>query len=444
MAHRWWNRTDWNSSKWEAAVAEVSHAPDWRGAQSGESDWVDWGESGHWLPQNTWSTVARAAVAGPSLTPSVPEALGSIAEVESPLADLLNALSFEEHHIHEPSPASYYANDKTCRGTTAVAGLAVCPSSSSSSNDAIAPMPMQVCPVNDASENTGTAMLLPADIGLHAGRDGSYASSFTSDSNPSTAWSLVASPPILPMQVAAVQQIPSTLAVAGPNRPILYVGDLRVFGVNDFIAIEVTDHYRQHSAALKYFRKISEAAVADPMQAAPMVFAPSSTFMDIQKIDHPKGMDYCFLAETVKWHWTELIAQMDMESKIFVCRGPEKRSSGVTHCSFEIRPNSYDHKRMHANRSSGVTPVVEGAFDGKLPVWDFVIHRDDDTGIRLHPGWSSPKIESYDIAGHTDPVEPPKRGFGKSDGRGTYKHYKDGGNQYTLRFDPWKKVHKHI
>jgi hypothetical protein len=44
--------------------------------------------------------------------------------------------------------------------------------------------------VNDASENTGTAMLLPADIGLHAGRDGLTASSFASDSNPSTAWSI--------------------------------------------------------------------------------------------------------------------------------------------------------------------------------------------------------------------------------------------------------------
>jgi hypothetical protein len=121
----------------------------------------------------------------------------------------------------------------------------------------------------------------------------------------------------------------------------------------------------------------------------------------------------------------------------------QKRSSGVTHCSFQIRPNSYDHKRMHANRSSGVTPVVEGAFDGNLLVWDFVFHRADDTGIRLGPGWSSPKIESYDIAGHTSPVEPPQRGVGKSDGHGTYKHYKDGGNQHTLRFDPWKKVHKH-
>jgi hypothetical protein len=166
MAHRWWNRTDWYSSKWEAAVAEVSHAPDWRGAQSGESDWSDWGGSGHWLPQNTWNTVAHAAVAGPSHTPSVPEALCSIAEVESPLVDLFNALSFAEHHIHEPSHASYYANDKTCRGATAVAGPAVCPSSSFSGNDAIAPMPMRGCLVNDAASLTDASFrLIIPDLG---------------------------------------------------------------------------------------------------------------------------------------------------------------------------------------------------------------------------------------------------------------------------------------
>jgi hypothetical protein len=293
---------------------------------------------------------------------------------------------------------------------------------------------MRDCPVINTIENTGTAMLVSANMGSLAGRDDSPAISVTANSDPSTAWSIV------PMQEAAVQQTPSTLAVAGSSGSKLYVGDLRVLCVNDFVAIPVTSHYKQHSAALKYFRMISEAEVADPWQAAPMAFDTSSTFMNIGKIDHPKGMDYCFLEEKVKWHWTELIAQMDMESIILVCRGPEKRSGGVTHCSFQLRPNSYDHKRQHKNSISGATSLVEGAFDGKLPVWDFVIHRDDGTGIRLHPAWKSPKIETFDIAGHIGSVQPPNRGLGKSDGRGTYKYYKDVGNEYTLRFDTWKKV----
>ena len=94
---------------------------------------------------------------------------------------------------------------------------------------------------------------------------------------------------------------------------------------------------------------------------------------------------------------------------------------------------------MHANRSSGLTPGVDGAYDGKLPVWDFVFHRDDGTGIRVHPNWSNSKIETYNMVGHRDPVEPPMRGLGKSDGPGTYKHYKDLGNQRTLHFDCKKK-----
>ncbi len=47
-------------------------------------------------------------------------------------------------------------------------------------------------------------------------------------------------------------------------------------------------------------------------------------------------------------------------------------------------------------------------------------------------------VESFDGPGHVEPVPLPKAGPGASDGPGTYKFYKQGGNQHTLRFDPLK------
>ena len=66
---------------------------------------------------------------------------------------------------------------------------------------------------------------------------------------------------------------------------------------------------------------------------------------------------------------------------------------------------------------------------GPLEIYDFVLHRDNGTGIRLHPGWSDRKIETYDVAGHQDQVQPPKKG-----GPGTMRELINRGNQMTLRF----------
>ena len=70
----------------------------------------------------------------------------------------------------------------------------------------------------------------------------------------------------------------------------------------------------------------------------------------------------------------------------------------------------------------------------KLPVWDFVVHRADGAAIRLHPEWSKPKFPSFAAEGHETAVAVPNKGFGKSDGRGTYASYKALGNQQTLFF----------
>ena len=75
----------------------------------------------------------------------------------------------------------------------------------------------------------------------------------------------------------------------------------------------------------------------------------------------------------------------------------------------------------------------------KLPMWDFALHRDDGTGVRLHPHWSDRKVDAFDLLPHADTVQPPKAGLGQSDGAGTFRHYAGLGVQRKYRFDASKE-----
>lgn len=167
---------------------------------------------------------------------------------------------------------------------------------------------------------------------------------------------------------------------------------------------------------------------------------PKHDSVQIAEIEHAKsGMTWQFGPErSTEWSWHEMVAQFDPASMKEAVQGPDGRSRGLVGCSFEIRPNSYDHKRSHMlKETTGHWPKF------RLPVWDFVLHRDDGTGMRLHPQWSPPgqnnksrpQVETYALQGHTNPVPVPEHGYGRSDGRGTYRWQKEMGCEKTLRFD---------
>ena len=189
--------------------------------------------------------------------------------------------------------------------------------------------------------------------------------------------------------------------------------------------------YKQHNAALKWYRGVCEG------EGVPEHFCKQDGDT-IPLIVHPPGMDYTWSEdETTHWCWLDMLSLLDADSLQYVVNGPENRSGGVgvVRCMVVARPNSYDHKRHVALRAAG-NPLN----DRKLQVWDFVLIRADGTGIRLHPQWSTTKIDTYPIQGYLEPVEPPSRGLGRSDGRGTYHWYKEVvGNSKTLRFDAKKK-----
>ena len=199
-----------------------------------------------------------------------------------------------------------------------------------------------------------------------------------------------------------------------------------------------TGTYKQHNAALKYFRnELVSGSVAAGSTAAvaagdaggaseAMELAPYG--MPIATLVHPKGMDFSFDVDAmIDWSWLEMVAQLDEDSMFAVV------GVGLIRCEFAARPNSYDHKTHHANRMAG------RATGPQSRVYDFVLWRADGTGIRLHPQYTTTKIEACDVEGHATQVQCPKKGPGTSDGPGTYKYYKNTAAPRSLRFDHQKK-----
>ena len=212
----------------------------------------------------------------------------------------------------------------------------------------------------------------------------------------------------------------------------------QVFDLDYFRAFRpFTGGWRQHNAALKFFRWQQELP-DDPLQSPCLEFHASAPTA-VGVIDHStKGMTWKPTDEWTQWSWHEMIAQLDEPSMEEVVNGPSGRSGGLVGCSFAIRPGSYDHKRHHMLRQTDPNPPEK-----KLPIWDFVVHREDGSGIRLHPEWSKPLVETFEEPGHAEALAvvtvPPRSGLGRSDGRGTYKKYKNISGTKNMQFDKAKK-----
>ena len=67
-------------------------------------------------------------------------------------------------------------------------------------------------------------------------------------------------------------------------------------------------------------------------------------------------------------------------------KGVDGRSRGIVSCSLQQTPQ-YDHKRHHAERTKGEQS------DKQYRVWDFVLMRDDESFVALHPQYSKTKVE---------------------------------------------------
>ena len=87
-----------------------------------------------------------------------------------------------------------------------------------------------------------------------------------------------------------------------------------------------------------------------------------------------------------------MIAQLDEKSMSIVVKGRDGRSCGLAGCYFAPRPNSYDHQRHKMLKDEG-RPLL----DVSLPVWDFVIRREDGTPVRLHPQRQDRQVKTFEL-----------------------------------------------
>ena len=171
---------------------------------------------------------------------------------------------------------------------------------------------------------------------------------------------------------------------------------------------------------------------ADPSKAAGIPFNADQALVGVIS-NALKGMVYSFAEERIEWSWLEMVAQLTNESMKKVVEGEDGRSRGLVGWAFAIRENGYDHKRHVA--------AVAACRDQKtpqLPPWDFVLFRDDGSGLRLHPEWSKTAVAAYHVDCHEEPVMPPMKGCGESWGSGTYRYYKKLGVINNLKFDARK------
>ena len=168
-----------------------------------------------------------------------------------------------------------------------------------------------------------------------------------------------------------------------------------VYDAKFFLDIKrFTDSWRQHNAALKFLREELEDP-DKPTLSPSRALQGQGDVLVATIMPHVKrsGPDWQFDRQKMRpWDWKELIAQLRDEDIHTVVHGAKGRSRGLVGCEFAPRPNSYDHLRHKARKEAG-------AGNQMLPMWDFVVHREDGTGLRLHPLRTTTWIDTIEVEG---------------------------------------------
>ena len=196
-----------------------------------------------------------------------------------------------------------------------------------------------------------------------------------------------------------------------------------------FKNFRVSGPYRRHNMALKSLREELEAQSLDERRL------PDEP-IQVNPVTHGEKTE--FTLDTTKqelWDWRHMVAQLTNEGIDLLLsqneRVPEARC--ISECRFSVRRGttpSYDHSRSCATIAQG----------GKLPkeqykAWDFELLFSDGQRLRLHPGWDRRQVPVYLDDPNAPQLPPPRSGRGRSDGRGTFKKYKDNNLWDTLHFD---------
>ena len=132
----------------------------------------------------------------------------------------------------------------------------------------------------------------------------------------------------------------------------------------------------------------------------------------IKTLHRGEGMAYELGEPTQPWSWRGMLNGMQEQTLDRIV------GNGIIGICCKPIEGAYDHKRRHAARLLG-HPVYDDA--APVPIWDFVVTRVDGSGIRFHVSQTNRKVELIDVADLDYETEGPRKGKGKSDGKGTYR-----------------------
>ena len=173
------------------------------------------------------------------------------------------------------------------------------------------------------------------------------------------------------------------------------------------------------NTALKSIRFQGESPPGTPLDWSGVDLTHSDPY-PVLTVKRDKGPAFEMVEPQQPWSWRKMLNRFDDDTLTRII-GP-----GVTgvFCQPMGHPgaSSNDHKREHFAKHGGVRFADVDGEPPDVPVWDFVIHRGDGEGVRLHPNQTNKKV-SISMLGAPilTAADGPQAGRGLSDGPGTFQ-----------------------
>jgi len=178
--------------------------------------------------------------------------------------------------------------------------------------------------------------------------------------------------------------------------------------------------WKHNNEAFKYFRWFNEHP-----QGVPAMFISrwdlSRPTVQVGLMEKKEGMDFTFTSPAVagrfrEWSWKRFLTQI---------REPERSmviGCGIVDFVAACTLGSYDHRMAHAMVQLQ-TPYPPGV---RPPIWEFVAVRADGSMMTLKPDWKGYQLSAHEwtstLVERRRWATGPSAGYGRSDGRGTYKY----------------------
>jgi len=141
--------------------------------------------------------------------------------------------------------------------------------------------------------------------------------------------------------------------------------------------------------------------------------------VEARRVEHDaKGPGFSITDSPTPWSWKSMLAALkpaDLEKVV---------GHGIVSASVKRRHGSYDHVFAAVAVDKGWS--WPGSDTEPPPIVDFAFRRVDGSTVLVHPRRGKKKLVDIVLEGSKAVGDHPPKGFGKSEGRSTYRRYKTG------------------